>query len=62
MRGHPVFIAQHDPATCCRGCISKWHRIEKGRALNGVEVDFIVALIMGWIERQLDEGSFDPGG
>jgi hypothetical protein len=50
MRGHPVFIAQHDPATCCRGCISKWHRIEKGRALNGVEVDFIVALIMGWIE------------
>ena len=62
MRGHPVFIAQHATATCCRGCISKWHGIEKGRALNGVEVDFIVALIMGWIERQLDEGSFDPGG
>ncbi len=55
MRGHPVFIAQHATATCCRGCISKWHRIEKDRALNRVEVDFIVALIMGWIERQLDE-------
>ena len=54
MRNHPVFIAQHATATCCRGCISKWHGIEKGRALNEVEVDIIVALIMGWIERQLD--------
>jgi hypothetical protein len=58
MRGHPVFIAQHSTATCCRGCISKWYRIEKGRALNANEVDFVVALIMGWIERQLDEVSY----
>ncbi len=55
MRGHPVFIAQHATATCCRGCISKWHRIEKGRALNEREIDFIVALIMGWIECQIDK-------
>ena len=55
MRGHPVFIAQHATATCCRGCISKWHGIEKGRALNEREVDFIVALIMGWIESQSDK-------
>jgi hypothetical protein len=53
MRGHPVFIAQHATATCCRGCISKWHGIEKGRALNEKEVDFVVALIMGWIDRQV---------
>ena len=52
MRGHPVFIAQHATATCCRGCIQKWHGIEKGRALNEKEVVFVVALIMGWIERQ----------
>jgi hypothetical protein len=55
MRGHPVFIAQHATATCCRGCISKWHGIEKGRVLNELEVDFIVALIMGWIESQIDK-------
>ncbi len=55
MRGHPVFIAQHATATCCRGCIQKWHGFAKGRVLNGDEVDFIVALIMGWIELQLDE-------
>ena len=53
MRGHPVFIAQHATATCCRGCISKWHDIEKGRAFNDAEVDYVVALIMEWIERQV---------
>jgi len=55
MRGHPVFIAQHATATCCRGCISKWHGIEKGRALNDDEVEFIVALIMEWIADQISE-------
>jgi hypothetical protein len=55
MRGHPVFIAQHATATCCRGCIQKWHGIEKGRALDDVEVDFVVALIMGWIGGQINE-------
>ena len=53
MRGHPVFIAQHATATCCRGCIQKWHGIEKGRALKAGEIDFVVALIMKWIERQI---------
>ena len=53
MRGHPVFIAQHATATCCRKCIQKWHGIEKGRALNSDEIDYVVALIMGWIEGQL---------
>jgi hypothetical protein len=53
MRGHPVFIAQHATATCCRKCIQKWHGIEKGRALNEVEVESIVALIMEWIEGQV---------
>jgi len=53
MSGHPVFIAQHATATCCLGCISKWHGIKKGRALNEAEVDYIVALFMEWIERQV---------
>jgi hypothetical protein len=37
------------------GCISKWHGIEKGRALNIEKVDFVVALIMGRIEEQMNE-------
>jgi len=55
MRGHPVFIAQHATATCCRGCIQKWHGIEKGRVLDEKEVDFVVGFIMGWIEGQVEE-------
>jgi hypothetical protein len=55
MRGHPVFIAQHATATCCRRCLQKWHGIEKGRALTAAEVDYVVALIMGWIVGQIDD-------
>ena len=29
MKGHPVFIAQHACACCCRGCLEKWHHIER---------------------------------
>ena len=50
MKGHPVFVAQHATATCCRGCIQKWHGIKKGRALSDQEIQFLVELIMGWIE------------
>ncbi|MDY6793190.1 MAG: DUF4186 domain-containing protein [Thermodesulfobacteriota bacterium] len=56
MKGHPVFIAQHATATCCRGCLQKWHKILKGRTLTDHEVEFIVNLIMKWIENQTDGG------
>jgi hypothetical protein len=52
MKNHPVFIAQHATATCCRRCISKWHRIPKGSALKKPEIDFIVHLVMVWIKDQ----------
>jgi hypothetical protein len=51
-RGHPVFVAQHATATCCRGCLMKWHGIEKGRAMTDVELDYAVNVIGKWIERQ----------
>ena len=53
MKGHPVFIAQHATATCCRGCISKWHHFEKGAELNDKQQEYIINLIMEWIKRQL---------
>jgi hypothetical protein len=34
MRNHPIFIAQHATATCCRGCLEKWHGIPWGRHSN----------------------------
>ena len=55
MKGHPVFIAQHATATCCRGCLYKWHKIEQGKTLNKEEIDYIVSVIMDWIKIQMKE-------
>ena len=52
MKNHPVFIAQHATATCCRSCLEKWHHIPKGRELTSNEQNYIVALIMEWIKRE----------
>lgn len=52
MRGHPVFIAQHATATCCRSCLLKWHKIEKERELTLEEQTYIVNIIMKWINNQ----------
>ncbi len=53
MKGHPVFIAQHATATCCRGCLEKWYKIEKGRALTDNEIGLVMDLVMGWIEGHI---------
>lgn len=53
MRGHPVFVAQHATATCCRGCLEKWHRIPKGRDLTWEEQEYVVDVIMEWISREM---------
>lgn len=52
MKGHPVFIAQHATGTCCRGCLEKWHHIKKGTKLSDNQVNYIVELIMAWINRE----------
>ena len=42
MKGHPVFIAQHATATCCRQCIQKWHKMRPGRVLNHIQQEYLV--------------------
>ena len=54
MRGHPVFVAQHATATCCRGCLAKWHGIAEGAALSEAEQEYLVDVIMEWIRRQME--------
>lgn len=56
MRGHPVFIAQHATATCCRGCLYKWHKIRPNKELTRDEQDYVVEVIMTWIKKQQKEG------
>ena len=52
-KGHPVFVAQHATGTCCRGCLEKWHHILKGKELTDIEVNYIVSVIMKWIENEM---------
>lgn len=56
MKGHPVFIAQHAMATCCRGCLEKWHHIKSGKELSLKEQEYIVNLIMMWVDKQINNG------
>lgn len=49
MRGHPVFVAQHATATCCRACLRKWHGIPAGRPLSDDEIRYTVAVIVAWL-------------
>jgi hypothetical protein len=53
MRGHPVFVAQHATATCCRGCLEKWHSIPKGRALTTEEQYYVLQVILHWLRSEI---------
>lgn len=60
MNGHPVFIAQHATATCCRGCLEHWHHIKRGTELSQEQQNYVILLIKTWIEKEMrnnDEGN-----
>ena len=58
-RNHPVFVAQHATATCCRSCLEKWHGIAKGHQLDRDERTYVVEVIGRWIERELATSTED---
>ena len=60
MRGHPIFIAQHATATCCRGCLEKWHRIPRGRLLTEEEIGYILGVLAHWLARMVPGVSSGP--
>lgn len=53
-KGHSVFVAQHATATCCRRCIRKWHKMQPDRELSRVQQDYLVDVIMTWIQMEID--------
>src|ERR1700733_7201112 len=59
-RGHPVFVAQHATATCCRSCLQRWHQISKGRDLTDEEHGYVVDVLCRWIEREVAGGAAPP--
>jgi hypothetical protein len=52
MRGHPVFVAQHATACCCRGCLAKWHGIQQGHALSEQEQAHVLAALERWLRQR----------
>jgi len=52
MRGHPVFVAQHATACCCRGCLQKWHQIPQGGALSLEEQAYVVVVLERWLRQE----------
>jgi hypothetical protein len=54
-RNHPVFVAQHATATCCRGCLERNHQIPRGHELTADERRYVTDLIMRWIEREIPD-------
>jgi len=52
MRNHPIFVAQHGTATCCRGCLEKWHGIPKGHALTTEEKAYTLSVLRRWLAAQ----------
>lgn len=48
-RNHPVFVAQHATATCCRGCLQKTHEIPKGVALSEEQKAYVLRVIERWL-------------
>lgn len=54
MKNHPVFIAQHACACCCRGCLNKWYGVPKNTELSSAQQQKIVNLLMAWIEKEVE--------
>jgi hypothetical protein len=54
-RGHPVFVAQHATACCCRGCLEKWHRIPSGRELSADEKDYVLSVLERWLQQYMTD-------
>ena len=54
-KNHPVFVAQDATATCCRGCLEKWHGIGKGNTLTEQEVSHVVTVIQKWLKIQTEK-------
>jgi len=55
MKNHPVFIAQHACACCCRGCLNKWYKVPQNTELSKSQQEKIVNLLMTWIENEMKE-------
>ncbi len=50
---HPIFIAQHATGCGCRGCLERIHNIPKGIELDHNQINYIIDVLMTWIEKEI---------
>lgn len=50
-----MFVAQHATATCCRACLSNWHKISKNRDITIAEKEYILNVVEMWILREYNK-------
>jgi hypothetical protein len=55
-RGHPVFVAQHATACCCRKCLEKFHGIPAGHVLTAAQQDHVIAILECWLRAEAEGG------
>ena len=60
MRGHPVFVAQHACACCCRDCLAKWWKVPRGVEIPAGRQRGIVDFLMAWIKREMRRKTVEP--
>jgi len=53
--GNIIYYAQHALACCCRSCLEYWHGIPKGRALEDEELEYLIELVMLYINERMPE-------
>jgi ribosomal protein L34E len=51
----PITYAQHAVAACCRECAEEWHGIPQGRALEQAEIDYLIDLMMLYVDEKVPE-------
>lgn len=61
MRGHPIFVAQHACACCCRSCLEKWYKVRRGVTLSESQQEKILNLLMAWIMREVERAKKSAG-
>lgn len=48
--GHPVYIAMHATASCCRICLGQWYNISERGTLTIVQMKYIADILLKWID------------
>ncbi|MBN8227237.1 DUF4186 family protein [Corallococcus macrosporus] len=58
--GNILYYAQHSVAACCRKCIEYWHGIDSTKQLSDPEQNYLVDLIMKYVEDRMPDLAEHP--